>query len=123
MTVEEAFAKAEKRLSSFNYVYEVTTKPGIRKIYGEFSEWLSVILFYAKKAIKDQEERENPKRLTIDELKSINAPVWVSCFTLEGDPGYWCLCRKGIIICPSGQSFDAEEIPNWKFYLHKPKEG
>lgn len=77
----------------------------------------------AVKAILDQKERENPHRLTIEELERINAPVWVSCFTLEGDPGYWCLCHKGIIICPSGQTFDAKEIPHWKFYLHEPKEG
>ncbi|EGC8431306.1 hypothetical protein H9185_001185 [Listeria monocytogenes] len=73
-------------------------------------------------ALQDQYSRENSRQLTIEDLKRINAPVWLSCFTLEGDPGYWCLCQKGIIICPSGQSFNAEEIPHWKFYIHKPKE-
>lgn len=77
----------------------------------------------ALKSLCEKKERQNPKRLTIEELKSIDAPVWVSCLTLEGDPGYWCLCQKGSIVCPSGQCFDAADIPHWKFYLHKPKEG
>lgn len=82
--------------------------------------WMEEI---ALKALCEKKERQNPKRLTIEELKSIDAPVWVSCITLEGEPGYWCLCQKGSIICPSGQCFDAADIPHWKFYLHKPKEG
>ena len=74
-------------------------------------------------ALKEKEERENPQRLTIKELNEMDDPVWVSCKTLEGTDGYWCLCNKGVIICPSGQDFYAKDIPHWEFYRHKPKEG
>lgn len=122
MTVEEALAKAEEQLSHCIYLSETSTKPGIVKINSNKAKWLSVLLFYAKKAIKDQEERENPKRLTIEELKSLNAPVWLSCCTLGSDHGYWCLCDHGIIMCPSGQCYDAYEVQHWELYLHEPKE-
>lgn len=75
----------------------------------------------ALQALQEKEERENPKRLTIEELNEMDNPVWVSCKTLEGTDGYWCLCNKGIIICPSAKAFGVEEIPHWNFYRHKPK--
>lgn len=75
----------------------------------------------ALQALQEKEEREHPKRLTIEELNEMDNPVWVSCKTWDGKDGYWCYCNKGIIICPSRQSFRAEEIPSWKFYRHKPK--
>lgn len=59
--------------------------------------------------------------LSIEELKSMKAPVWCQCKTIEGANGYWCLCDNGVIICPSGQSFDVEEIPTWVF-LRYPRE-
>ena len=70
----------------------------------------------ALQALREKEERENPKPLTIEELMEMDDPVWVSCKTLEGTDGYWCLCNKGVIICPSGQTFDVRQIPHWKFY-------
>lgn len=56
MTVEEAFAKAEEQLSHCIYLCETSTKPGIVKINGNKAEWLCVILFYAKKGLRDQQE-------------------------------------------------------------------
>lgn len=84
--------------------------------------WLSQILYYAKKAVKDQEERENPVRLTIEELKGMDCPVWCSCNTFDGKNGFWCICNNGYITAPSGNCFVAEEIPQWKFYRYKKKD-
>lgn len=123
MTIEEAIKKAEKQLSQYNYIAETSPYPGIVKINTDNFEWLMMILHYARKGLRDQKERENPKRLTVEELNEIYDPVWVSCKTFEGTDGYWCLCNKGHIICPSGQSFAAEEILNWVFYRNKPNEG
>ena len=67
-------------------------------------------------ALQDQFGRENTRPLTLEELMERDDPVWVSCKTLEGTDGYWCLCQKGVIICPSGQSYDVRDIPHWKFY-------
>lgn len=67
-------------------------------------------------ALQDRFARENTRPLTVEELIERDDPVWVSCKTLEGTDGYWCLCNKGVIICPSGQSFDVRDIPHWMFY-------
>lgn len=72
-------------------------------------------------ALQDQEEREYPKQLTIEEMLNMDAPVWVSCFTLDGKHGYWCICREGIITCPSGVCYDVRDIPLWKFYRYQLK--
>lgn len=75
-------------------------------------------------ALLDQEERENPERLTIEQMKNMNCPVWVSYKPVaEGDPnGHWCLCRFGEIITPSRNVFKVENIPNWEFYRYERKE-
>ena len=72
-------------------------------------------------ALRDQEERENPKRLTIEELTAMDEPVWCACKTLEGTDGFWCLCKNGFIIAPSGGCFKAEEITHWELYRFPPK--
>ena len=73
-------------------------------------------------ALRDQEERENPERLTIEELKERDCPVWCSCNTWDGKNGFWCICNNGYITAPSGRCFAVEEIPQWKFYRYKRKE-
>ena len=74
-------------------------------------------------ALREQEERENPKPLTLDELREMECePVWCKCKPIEGGNGFWCICRKGTIIPPSGVRFDVKEIPNWVFLRNKPKE-
>lgn len=75
-----------------------------------------------RKARERIRELEGSKCLTVDEILGREDPVWVSCKTLEGTDGYWCLCDKGTIICPSGVSFNIKEIPYWPFYSNKPKE-
>lgn len=67
-------------------------------------------------ALQDQFARENTKQLTLEELVNMDDPVWVSCKTIEGTDGFWCLCQKGVIICPSGSTFNVRDIPHWKFY-------
>lgn len=59
------------------------------------------------------------KRLTKAELKIWIDPVWCSCRTMDGADGFWCLCDKGIITAPSGQSFSVDEIPDWKLYPNR----
>ena len=73
-------------------------------------------------ALQDQEEREHPKQLTIEEMLNMDAPVWVSCYTHDGKNGYWCICQEGTIICPTGICFDVRDIPTWNFYRHQLKE-
>ena len=60
-----------------------------------------------------------PKRLTKAELKMRADPVWCSCHTMDGADGFWCLCDKGIITAPSGQSFSVDEIPDWRLYPNR----
>ena len=80
-------------------------------------------LTMALDALREKQERENPKRLTEAELLRLAGPVWCQCKPLEGGTGFWCLCHKGYIIAPSGQTFHIKDIPHWRLFKHKPKEG
>lgn len=74
-------------------------------------------------AVLEQEERENPKPLTMEELRKMDwEPVWCLCKPIEGGNGFWCICKKGTIIPLSGVRFDVKEIPHWVFLRNKPKE-
>lgn len=74
-------------------------------------------------AVLEQEERENPKPLTMEELRKMDwEPVWCLCKPIDGGNGFWCICKKGTIIPPSGVRFDVKEIPHWVFLRNKPKE-
>ena len=79
-------------------------------------------------ALREKEERDNPKLLTMDELKKMNGePVWVVelnywavVTVLEG--GRW---DDGIYVCTRIGSVSYEwdaEIRNLHCYRHKPKE-
>ena len=59
--------------------------------------------------------------LTLDELREMDEPVWCSCKPIEGGNGYWCLCKHGCIVTPSGNSYDVGEIPHWVFYRRPPE--
>ena len=59
--------------------------------------------------------------LTLEELREMDGPVWCACKPIEGGNGYWCLCRRGKIIAPSGNIFDAEKISHWTFYRRPPE--
>ncbi|WP_329757319.1 hypothetical protein [Dysosmobacter welbionis] len=60
--------------------------------------------------------------LTLEELREMDEPVWVTCKPIEGGNGYWCLCQHGHIITPAGSIYDVKEIPHWVFY-RRPLEG
>lgn len=59
--------------------------------------------------------------LTLEELREMDEPVWCSCKPIEGGNGYWCLCRYGKIVAPSGNIFDVDKIPHWMFYRRPPE--
>lgn len=59
--------------------------------------------------------------LTLEELLEMDEPVWCACKPIEGGNGYWCLCKHGCIVAPSGNSFDVGEIPHWVFYRRPPE--
>ena len=104
MTREEAIKFAV-------HAQSITDIPEVKEFYA-----------LAESNIREQEERENPKPLTLDELRETHAPVWCSRKLLDGRNGFWCLCINGKIIAPSGDSFDVKEIPHWVFLRNKPKE-
>lgn len=60
--------------------------------------------------------------LTLDELKMRTKPVWTPVLNASWIPegGYYCLCNHGVIIPPSGLSFQAGER-DWTFLDHKPE--
>ena len=59
--------------------------------------------------------------LTLDELKGMDGePVWCAVHNSPGG-GYYCLCDKGVVMVPSGLTYDCEEISGWAFYRHKPE--
>ena len=76
-------------------------------------------------ALRQQEHfREVTKKvepLTLNELSERNAPVFLPIKDFPNG-GYWCLCKNGYIIPPSGHGFMAKERPNWVFYSQKPEE-
>lgn len=59
-------------------------------------------------------------RLTLEEIKRMNCPIWVKCKPFEGGVGYWCLNNHGYIVTPGGNCFNAEEISSWEFYRRPP---
>lgn len=74
----------------------------------------------AIQALQEKAARESPVPLTLEQLKERTKPAWVKCDVENG--GYWCLCNQGVIITPSGNCYDVEDIPNWEFCDHEPKE-
>ena len=68
-----------------------------------------------------QRRKPSNEALTIEQLRQMDEPVWCSCKPIEGGNGYWCLCRYGKIVTPSGNIFDVDKIPNWMFYRRPPE--
>lgn len=73
-------------------------------------------------ALRDQQEAEKNRPLTLDELREMDCPVWCLCRPIDGGNGYWCLCKNGIIITPACTYYSVAEIPHFVFLRHKPKE-
>ncbi len=75
--------------------------------------------------LKAQQERENPKSLTLEELREMDGdPVWVT--HKDGSGGRWGIVNiypSGICadIC-SGTAYWFEDFIGTKAYRHKPEE-
>ena len=83
---------------------------------GSFAEWLAEYLAEHMPTLTPPNEPLTPKQ-----LREMNEPVWCSCKPIEGGNGYWCLCRYGKIVTPSGNIFDVDKIPHWMFYRRPPE--
>ena len=81
-------------------------------------------------ALREQEERENPKLLTMDELKKMNGePVWVEEFAKRIDTTGWAIVEVDDRGTYKGIPFVADRYCTWNVisrglhcYRHKPKE-
>ena len=70
-------------------------------------------------ALQEQECKENPKPLTLDELRQMDGePVWAKFKTMSP---LWGLCVRGWIRTGSGFHFRAD-VYEAEYYRVKPKE-
>ena len=68
-------------------------------------------------ALREREERGNPKPLTIEDLKqSEGRSVWWDWC------GEYCLCKKGYVITSNGTFSFNFVVKNGNVYRNKPKE-
>lgn len=68
-------------------------------------------------ALREQEERENPKPLTIEDLKqSEGRSVWWDWC------GEYCLCKKEYVVTSNGTFSFNFVVNNGNAYQNKPKE-
>lgn len=83
-------------------------------------------------ALREKAEREDPKPLTIEELRRLDEePVWVKAKKAKAGYGMWCvvnynrLTRRVEAFIPGIENtwFEGEEYgKTWLAYRHKPKE-
>lgn len=88
-------------------------------------------------AIREKQERENPKPLTIEELRGMDGdPVWVSDRKYPSDSGYCVIRAPKDTFSDYGDQFCIAEIPgcecgwyefkkygmDWIAYRHRPEE-
>lgn len=68
-------------------------------------------------ALREQEERENPKPLTIEDLKQTEGRSvwWDWC-------GEYCLCKKEYVVTSNGTFSFNFVVNNGNAYRNKPKE-
>ena len=119
MTIEElqqAIAWFENRLSA-------AVMPGAREMFG-----------IALSALREKQERDNPKPLTLDELREMDGePVWCadgeehSCYCLvnaesedciDSESGAWCFAFYGM----TRDGENGLHNMGWLAYRSKPKE-
>ena len=92
---------------------------------------------FVLEALQEKAERENPKPLTIEELRKMDGePVWVSNLEFPNDSEYCVIDAKRDTFAQYGDRFCAAYIPGcecswydftdygnrWIAYRHKPKE-
>lgn len=70
-------------------------------------------------ALREKQERENPKPLTLEELRQTKepTPVWRE----DEYCGMLCLAQTGVVMVPSGICYDAKMLAG-HLYRHKPQE-
>lgn len=93
---------------------------------------------FIREAIQEKLDRENPKPLTIEELRQMDGePVWVSDRKYPSDSGYCVIRAPKDTFSDHGDRYCIAEIPgcecgwhefekygvDWIAYRHKPKEG
>lgn len=105
MTKEEAIKRFEKQLKGAIAVLDSgfgTLRGESNRLYLERKEMAQ----FAIAALRDQEERENPKPLTLDELRNMNGqPVW-----------WWNKsCTPICMICVSDRFMDEPTFVNFDF--------
>ena len=74
-------------------------------------------LTMAISALREREERENPKPLTIEDLKQLECRSvwWDWC-------GEYCLCKKGYVVTSNGTFSFNFVVKNGNAYQSKPTE-
>ena len=126
MTREEAIKRFENQLKAAIVVLDsgFGTHPGENdRLYRERKEMAQLAIA----ALREQEERENPKPLTMDELRQMDGePVWIErCGSDSQDDKEWALvfdaggfCRTSV----GNIAFFALYGIGWLAYRSKPKE-
>ena len=72
-------------------------------------------------AIREKQERENPKPLTIEELRQMHGePVFIR--KLDGDQSFWMLAYPDVVSNRLGWLDYRNYGSAWVAYRHKPKE-
>ena len=104
MTKEEAI----KRIEDHMHVHGIGKYP---------HNFIYEALSMAITALQEQEERENPKPLTIEDLKqSEGRSVWWDWC------GEYCLCKKEYVVTSNGTFSFNFVVNNGNAYRNKPKE-
>ena len=104
MTNEEAI----KRIEDHMHVHGIGKYP---------HNFIYEALTMAISALREQEERENPKPLTIEDLKqSEGRSVWWDWC------GEYCLCKKEYVVTSNGTFSFNFVVNNGNAYRNKPKE-
>lgn len=127
MTIEEAIKRFEKQLTEAMVVLDsgFGTRPGESDLlYRKRKEMAEIAL----KALREQEERENPAPLTIDDLLKMHGePVYV---TVPGKPhrSRWCIVdvcspQPGLHGIAYFCHLSVAATTAVNIYRHKPKEG
>ena len=112
---------AEKILELQNQAYDVGVDSVLRNHFGiPWAEGTDLRQNIERLRELLAEEKQPNEPLGLAELEKLDAPVWCSCKTFEGEDGYWCLCRHGVITTPAGSQFQAKDIPHWVFLRRKP---
>ena len=122
MTDQEAIDRVQRELDT------------LQGMWPKHSYWrfcLSRVFNLAVKSLREQEERENPKQLTIEELRKMNGePVWVEELSGLVDQTGWALVEVDDRGYYKDIPFVRCHICQWNVisrklhcYRHKPPKG